>query len=255
MEEGKVSVITPCYNGEKYVGETIQSVLSQTYPNWEMLIVDDGSTDASRRVLEAYAAKDERIRCFYQENRGSAAARNLGLREASGRYIALLDADDLWDPDFLEKQLAFMKEKRAVCVASAYRFIDSSSRDTGKRAAVLKEITKKDMLWMNRVGCLTGLYDSSCFGKLYLNEELRSVRDDYAYWYKITEMAEVIYGNQQVLASYRVLAGSTTGNKRKLIGKQYRFYRDYLHLGRLRSCVNILYWGLSGVLKFPSGRK
>ncbi len=255
MDHGKVSIITPCFNGEKYIGETIESVLAQTYPEWEMLIVDDGSADGSRAVIQSYEEKDARIRYFYQENAGSAAARNRGIREASGRCIALLDADDLWDPVFLEKQLAFMKEKKAVCVCSSYRYIDENSVDSGRISKAKAEITEKDMLYMNRVGCLTGLYDSSCFGKIYLREELKSIRDDYAYWYDIVKLSGLIFGNPEVLASYRVLPGSTTGNKRKLIGRQYRFYRDYLHLSHARSAFNILYWGISGLLKFPSRRK
>lgn len=255
MDYGKVSIITPCWNGEKYIGETIGSVLAQTYPNWEMLVVDDGSTDGSRGIVEEYAKKDARIRYFYQENAGSAAARNHGIREASGRFIALLDADDLWDPAFLEKQLAFMKEKKAVCVCSSYRYIDEKSAASDKIAKPKAEITEKDMLVRNHVGCLTGLYDTACFGKVYLKEELRSIRDDYAYWYDIVKLSGLICGNPEVLASYRVLSGSTTGNKKKLIGKQYRFYRDYLHLSRMRSAINIIVWGVSGLLKFPSKRR
>ncbi len=255
MDHEMVSIITPCWNGEKYIGETIRSVLAQTYPDWEMLIVDDGSTDGSRSVAESFAAEDARIRYFYQENAGSAAARNRGIREAAGRYIALLDADDLWDPEFLERQLAFMKEKKAVCVCSAYRYIDEQSHFSGRIAKAKAEITVNDMLLMNRVGCLTGLYDSACFGKIYLREELKSIRDDYAYWYDIVKLAGVIYGNQEALASYRVLPGSTTGNKKKLIGKQYRFYRDYLKLSRARSAFNVLYWGISGLKKFPAGKR
>lgn len=254
MDPLKVSIITPCWNGEKYIGETIESVLAQTYPDWEMVIVDDGSTDSSRAIIMSYAAKDKRIRFFSQENAGSAAARNHGIKEASGRYIALLDADDLWDPEFLEKQLAFMKEKKAVCVCCSYRYMDENSEPTGKIAPAKAEITERDMLVMNRVGCLTGLYDTSCFGKIYLKEELRSIRDDYAYWYDIVKLSDRIWGNPEVLASYRVLAGSTTGNKRKLIAKQYRFYRDYLHLPRAKSAINILIWGVSGILKFSSKR-
>lgn len=104
MKPGLVSIITPCYNGAKYIGETIDSVISQTYPDWEMIIVDDGSKDNSAQIVREYAEKDSRITLVQQENAGSAAARNNGIRRAEGQYIALLDADDLWHPDFLEKQ-------------------------------------------------------------------------------------------------------------------------------------------------------
>lgn len=112
MQENLVSVITPVYNGERFVGQTIESVLAQTYPHWEMLIVNDGSTDNSETIVCRYANQDPRIHYFYQSNKGSASARNHGLHEAKGRYIVFLDADDYWDSTFLEEQLQFMQEKK-----------------------------------------------------------------------------------------------------------------------------------------------
>ena len=117
MEKGLVSIITPCYNGAKYIGETIESVMNQTYPKWEMIIIDDGSSDNSVSVVQKYMEKESRIRLLQQANAGSAAARNHGIREAQGQYIALLDADDIWLPDFLRKQIHFMKKRNAVLAA------------------------------------------------------------------------------------------------------------------------------------------
>ena len=121
MENKLVSIITPIYNGAKYVSETIESVLKQTYPHWEMIIVDDGSKDNSAEIIREYVTKDDRIQLIQQPNGGSASARNNGIRRANGRYIALLDADDLWEPTFLESQLALMKEKDAIVVHASYR--------------------------------------------------------------------------------------------------------------------------------------
>ena len=123
-----MSIITPCYNGAKYIEETIDSVIAQTYKNWEMLIVDDGSRDDSAQIVTKYCEKEERIKLISQENAGSAAARNNGIRNAQGQYIALLDADDLWHPQFLEKQINFMKKKDAVCVYCSYDRIDEKSK-------------------------------------------------------------------------------------------------------------------------------
>ncbi len=103
---------------------------------------------------------------------------------------------------------------------------------------------------MNYIGCLTGLYDCSKYGKKYLDESLRSIRDDYAYWYKIVALENVAYGNEKVLAKYRVLKNSTTGNKRKLIMKQFHFYRKYLNKGIFLSCLDIIRWGIAGISKF-----
>ena len=110
---GMVSVVMPCYNGADFISETIDSVLAQTYENWELLIIDDGSSDNSLEIVKSYAATDPRIRPISQANAGSAAARNNGIKQARGQYIALLDSDDLWLPEFLESQITFMKSKNA----------------------------------------------------------------------------------------------------------------------------------------------
>ena len=250
MVDGLVSIITPCYNGERFLAETIESVLGQTYANWEMLIVDDGSRDNTAQVAAGYAARDGRIQVVRQPNGGTASARNNAMRRAKGRYIALLDADDVWERDFLERQLAFMKEKNATCVCCSYRHIDANSNEIQHPTTPLAEITPRDMEVMNRIGCLTGLYDSARHGKVYLHEELKSIRDDYAYWYDIVKLSGTAYGNPAVLARYRVLTGSTTGNKLSLVAKQYRFYRQYLRQDMPSALVNTLRWGISGLGKF-----
>ncbi len=250
MEKGIVSIITPCYNGAKYLSETMESVISQTYADWEMFVVDDGSEDGSAELARGYAAKDPRIRLICQENAGSAAARNHGIRLAKGQYIALLDADDLWAPEFLEKQLAFMKQKQAACVYCSYARIDERSQEILRPTIARKVVTAKNMRIRNYIGCLSGLYDRSRGGTIYLREELRSIRDDYAYWIDVVNVDGRAYGNPEILAKYRVLPGSTTGNKRKLVRKQYLFYRKYLKLNPVRSLCNVAVWAVAGLTKF-----
>ena len=248
MEEGLVSIITPCYNGAKYIRETIDSVIAQTYPKWEMIIVDDGSKDNSAEIVRGYT--DERIHLIQQKNAGSAAARNNGIRQCNGQYIALLDADDLWKQDFLKKQIAFMKKRKAVCVFCSYERIDRHSKQILHPTMAKKKITTKDMRVMNQIGCLSGLYDCSKHGKIYLREELKSLRDDYAYWYDIVALEDAAYGNPEILASYRVLDTSTTGNKKKLIKKQYQFYRTHLKESVPEAAINTFIWGMCGLKKF-----
>ena len=245
-----VSILTPCYNGERFIPETIESVLRQTYPHWDMIVVDDGSTDRTAEIAAGYAARDSRVRLVRQPNGGTASARNSAMKRASGRYIALLDADDVWDANFLERQLAFMREKGAACVCCAYRHTDENSREFQHPTVPMPVIRPKDMAVMNRVGCLTGLYDTKPHGKVFLHEELKSIRDDYAYWYDIIQKTGVAYGNPEILASYRVLSGSTTGNKLALVSKQYAFYRGFLRLGVFKSLTNIVRWGIRGLGKF-----
>ncbi len=250
MIDSLVSIITPCYNGSKYIIETIESVLNQTYKNWEMIIVDDGSKDESSQIIKKYVNQDQRIKYIYQNNAGSAAARNNGIRNATGRYIVLLDADDIWDEDFLTEQLAFMRKNRAICVCCAYRMIDANSKVLSSITVPKNIITIDDMLVRNHIGCLTGMYDSQKYGKIYLREELKSIRDDYAFWLDIVKLEGKAYGNPKALASYRVLATSTTGNKYKLLIKQYEFYRNYLNLGIVKSIKNMVVWGWSGLQRF-----
>ena len=250
MIKGLVSIITPCYNGAKYISETIDSVIAQSDKDGEMIIVDDGSKDNSADIVRKYMEIEPRIKFYQQENAGSSAARNNGIRNCNGQYIALLDADDLWEPDFLTEQIAFMKEKNAVCVYSSYRLIDEKSKIILKPVKCKPEITTKNMLVTSYIGCLTGLYDSEKYGKIYLHEELKSIRDDYAFWLDIVKLEDKAYGNPKLLARYRVLATSTTGKKYKLIKKQYRFYRQYLKLGVFKSVTNVIRWGFLGLKKY-----
>lgn len=246
----QVSIITPCYNASRFISQTIDSVLTQTFTDWEMIIVDDGSKDDSSDIVEKYVKKDSRIRLIQQPNGGSANARNHGIRESTGRYIALLDADDLWLPQFLEKQIEFMKEKNAICVYSSYKRIDENSNEILKPLICRPFVNYKKMQITNFIGCLTGLYDSSKYGKKYLDEKLKSIRDDYAYWLEIVKLENAAYGNPEVLACYRVIKSSTTGNKLKLVKKQFWFYRNYLKLSFTRSLCNLLFWGLRGLFIF-----
>lgn len=250
MKEGLVSIITPVYNSEKYVVETIESVLAQTYSDWEMILVDDGSKDHSAEVIRAYEQKDPRITLLQQPNGGSANARNNGIRHAEGQYIALLDSDDLWDANFLESQIALMKRTGAVVVNASYRRIDENSKEILTPLIVNDFTTIKQQQMFNRVGCLSGLYDTTKFGKIYLKEELKSIRDDFAYWLDIIKLAGGCYGNKQVLASYRVMQSSTTGKKQKLFKSQYKFYRNYEKLSAVRSAYYTFRWMIHGIIYF-----
>ena len=250
MKKGLVSIITPVYNGEKYIKETIDSVLRQTYLYWEMFVIDDGSKDRSASIVVEYVARDHRIKLLKQPNAGSASARNNGIRHAEGQYIALLDADDLWEPRFLESQLALLKAKNAVVVYASYHRINEKSDIFLTPYKAKPFVTYSQMRKMNHIACLTGLYDSSKYGKIYLRVELKSVRDDYAYWLDIVRLSGIAYGNPEILARYRVMKSSTTGNKIKLIKHQFLFYYKYQELNLIKSFLYTIYWGISGLLKF-----
>lgn len=164
MEE-KVSIIVPVYNAEKYIRETIDCVKAQTYENWELVLVEDGSTDESLCILETVERQDGRIRVIRQENGGAAKARNHGLSKAAGRFVAYLDADDLWSPDKLEKQLAFMAKKEAAFSFTGYEFADEKGKGTGKIVRVPEELCYKEALKNTTIFTSTVIFDTKRLAK------------------------------------------------------------------------------------------
>lgn len=248
-----VSIITPMYKASAYVELTIQSVLAQSFRNWEMIIIDDASPDggASVAAVQKWVEKDSRIQLVkLTENRGSSGARNEGIRRATGQYIALLDSDDLWDSNFLSSQLSFLQSKSASFVFSSFRRIDSQGREILQPVKVREKVSYRDLLVTNDIGCLTAFYDSQKLGKFYLDESLKSVRDDYELWLRILKKSEAAFGNPQVLASYRVHGSSTTGNKFKMILPQWNIYYKYEKLGLIRSMWYLATWAFHGFLRY-----
>ena len=250
MQDELVSIITALYNGERFVEQTIKSVLAQTYPHWEMIIINDGSTDRSEAIAQKYAQSDSRIKVFSQPNKGSAAARNNGLRRAQGRYLALLDADDIWDARFLESQLAFMKQTGGQLVCAAHRRIDENNNECLRPFYPPKEARYEDLLKTCSISCLTALYDSKEHGKFYLRENLSSLRDDYALWLEMIKKVGTVYGNQEVIASYRIVNSQLTSNKRKMIRPQFRVYHEIEHLSFFKSLYYTLNWAIRGIIKY-----
>jgi len=250
MQKDLVSIITPLYNGEKYVSQTIDSVLAQTYLNWEMIIINDGSKDDSEKIVEEYVKKDNRIKLFSQANGGSASARNNGIRRAKGQYIALLDADDLWESFFLESQLKLMKEKDTLLVYGSHKRIDEVGNECLKPFVVPKEVTYYDILKTCSISCLTGVYDTSVYGKFYLNEDLKSLRDDHLFWLNILKKTKVAYGNKDIIASYRILGNSVSRNKKKVIIPQFNIYYKFEKLGLFRSVYYLASWAINGFIKY-----
>jgi glycosyltransferase involved in cell wall biosynthesis len=250
MEKGLVSIVTAMYNGNRFVGQTIESVLKQTYQNWEMIVIDDGSKDNGPALVASYAAKDKRIKLYHQENGGSAAARNNGIRRAHGQYIALLDADDTWNPDFLEKQINLMNEKNALLVYSSHTRIDEHSVECLKPFIVPPRIEYKDLLKSCYISCLTGLYDTSKFGKVYLLEDMKSLRDDYVYWLEIIKKVKVAYGNTEILANYRILNSSISRNKKKVIIPHFKVLHKVEKLGLFTSLYYLANWAFISYFKY-----
>lgn len=248
----KVSIITPAYNASRFIAQTIDSVIAQTHPDWEMLIVDDGSKDNTAEIIEEYASKEPRIKLIKQQNAGSAAARNNALRNASGKYICFLDADDLWDPNFLESQIKFMAQKNAQLVYASYRRMNEENQEILKPFIVPDMVDYKGLLKTCSISCLTAMYDRETLDDNFFNEQLKSMRDDFVFWLQILKKTPFAFGNKAVLASYRVFASSTTGNKKKVIKPQFNVYYKVEKLGLVKSVYYLINWALNGLKKYNS---
>lgn len=252
IKKNMVSIITPAYNASKFISQTIESVIKQRYTNWEMIIIDDGSKDNTVEILEEYSKKDKRIKYFLQKNAGSGAARNNGIRRAEGNFICLLDADDTWNEDFLEEQIKLIKEKDATLVFSSHTRINEEGKECLKPFIVPEKIDYKDLLKTCSISCLTAMYDVTKFGKFYLREDFKSLRDDYILWLEIIKKSKVAYGNPAILANYRVMVTSTSGNKKKVIKPQFLVYYKVEKLGLLKSIYYLVHWGLNGLKKYKN---
>ncbi len=219
-----VSIITPSYNTAEYIAETIKSVQSQTYENWEMIIVDDCSTDNTDEVVKAYLS-DPRIKYLKNEkNSGAAVSRNYAIREAKGKWIAFLDSDDIWLPKKLEKQIAFMEQGGYHFSYTNYEEIDAQSDPLGTVVTGPKKVTKHGMYNYCWLGCLTVMYDAEFVGLIQIENIKKN--NDYAMWLKVCKKADC-YLLGETLAKYRRgrVGSISTHGYSTLIKWHYRLYR------------------------------
>lgn len=224
IDFGLVSVIMPSYNCGRFVGATIDSIIAQTYENWELLITDDGSTDDSMSIIRQYASRDPRIKVYSLDgNYGAGVARNNSIKEASGRYIAFCDSDDRWYPEKLETQLAFMAEKGCCLSYTSYMTCDEEDELVGI-VNCLPAIGYRQILRDNGIGCLTAIYDVGKIGKNYF-QEIRK-RQDWCLWISIIKAHGTALGLREPLAYYRVRSNSVSSNKVALLKWNYQVYRN-----------------------------
>ena len=253
MKNELVSIIMPSYNTSEYVAESIKSVLNQTYTNWELIIVDDCSTDNSEEIIKQFA-NDERIRFFKnKKNSGAAISRNFALREAKGKWIAFLDSDDLWEPEKLEKQIGFMRENDYKFSYTAYVEIDEKAKENGITVIGPKKITKRGMYNYCWPGCLTVMYDAEYIGNIQIEDIKKN--NDYAIWLKIIKKTNC-HLLKEKLAKYRIRQGSISRySKITLIKHHYLLYRVGEKRNVFMSCVltvRNLFWGTYKKIRYVS---
>lgn len=243
-----ISIITPTYNCGKFIGETIESVIKQSYENWEMIIVDDCSTDNTKEVVEEYIKKDSRIKYHLLEsNSGAAVARTRAMELAQGKYMAFLDSDDLWMTNKLEDQLRFMKDNNYNFTCTEYEQIDEHGNLLGKIIKVKNKTNYDGVLLSCPVGNSTVMYNVEKMGKFKV-PNIRKRNDD-ALWLQMLKKEEYIYGMKETLMKYRIRSNSISSNKIDLVKYHWYLYREIEHLSVVRSMFHICCWGVIKVLK------
>lgn len=265
-----VSVIMPTFNAQAYVGEAIASVLAQTLGAWELLVIDDGSTDSTVSVVDELRGKDARIKLLRtKSNSGPAEARNVGIAAARGQYIAFLDSDDVWFPQKLAHQLSVMSESGAAFCCAAYRIL-RDNQITAQTVHVPPVITYSRMLRGSVIGCLTVVYDTRILGKCRFDDGRSWIdgsiyrrwinkvgHEDYALWLHLLRTNEQrgvnnqyrFVGIDEPLAAYRVHDSSFSSSKKRAALYQWIIYRRSEKLGLLRSLYYFLQYAMSGVTK------
>lgn len=237
----KVSIITPVYNSEKFLKDTIESVINQTYKDWELILVDDCSDDDSKQVIDEYVKQDKRIRYYLlNENSGAAVARNYALEKSTGRFIAYLDADDLWFKQKLERQIKFMKNNNYGFTCADYEVIDEEGNSKNKIVNMPKRIDYNLFLRNTIIQTVGVVVDTEIINKQLLHMPLIRRRQDAATWCQILKSGFDCHGLNENLASYRRVNNSLSSNKIKAIKGTWYLYRRIEKLSFFKSCYSFI---------------
>lgn len=238
MSNPTVSIITATFNSQRFVKETIDSILAQTYTDWELIITDDESSDSTIDILESYSRMDKRIKIYrLKTNSGAGVARNNSIKHSQGRYIAFCDSDDQWMPNKLQKQIDFMTLYDCALTYSSYKLINEIGDKLGQVLAK-KSLNYKEMLRNNYIGCLTAIYDTDKVGKVYM--PIIRKRQDWGLWLKILKKDRIALGIIDTLAIYRVRSSSLSNKKRSLIKYNFNIYRKVEKFSIIKSSFLII---------------
>ena len=244
-----VSVIMPAYNAGKYIEEAIRSVIAQTVTDWELLVIDDCSTDETCAIVAKLAEQDERIRLFRnEENRGVARTRNRGLDLCRGQYVALLDRDDLWLPEKLAKQLQQLRDTGAELGYCSYAMIDKNGCSIRADYLVPEAATYEWILRENVIGCSTAIMTQHVAKRNKFSTDF--YHEDYVMWLSLLKEGIRACGCQEVLAKYRVTSDSRSGDKLRSAKNRWKILRVYLELPLWKSCKVFIQYALTAVAKY-----
>lgn len=225
MNEPLVSIITPVYNAERFLSDTIKSVKNQTYEKWELLLVDDCSKDNSVSIIKEFQKSDHRIKYIkLEKNSGASVTRNTGIKNAKGRFIAFVDSDDIWEPNKLEIQIKYMLDKKLGFTFTSYRYMKENGTKTNKVAKAPKKINYNGLLKNTIIGCSTVVVDRKIIGDFFM--PLVKKGQDTATWLMILRSQEYAYGIEEVLVDYRLVGNSLSSNKIKALKRTWNTYRN-----------------------------
>ncbi|MCR5108917.1 MAG: glycosyltransferase [Lachnospiraceae bacterium] len=247
MTEGMVSIVVPVFNAERIIEDTIRSVMAQTYEDWELILVDDSSTDKSREIITEYVS-DKIILTTNDNKKGAAGARNSGISEARGQYLCFLDADDLWDPEKIKKQTEQIREKNCAFSFTGYEFADENGVGMSKIVHVPRKISYKQALKNTTIFTSTVMFDMSKLSKEdimmpYVESE------DTATWWRILKKVPFAYGLDESLTLYRRSAGTLSSDKTIAIKRIWKLYRDVEKLPVIYSAFCFVFWAFHAVLR------
>tara|TARA_X000000950_G_scaffold75656_1_gene94571 strand:- start:4473 stop:5237 length:765 start_codon:yes stop_codon:yes gene_type:complete len=244
----KVSIITPCFNSAEYISDCIDSVVNQTYQNWEMIIIDDNSSDQSVKLIKKKKSTEGRIKLIeLEENIGSAMARNEAIKAAKGRFIAFLDSDDKWYSNKLSIQIDYMKTNKIFFSFTSYDIINNNGNPTNNVISVPEKITYNQYLKNTIIGCLTVIIDTKNIS-IPLMKDIRTSHD-MILWLDILKNERYAFGLNKVLASYRLSSNSNTKNKLFAAIDVWRVYRNYERLNIINSLYNFIQYSFNAIKK------
>lgn len=244
-----ISIIVPVYNASRFLSETIETVQKQTYTDWELLLVDDCSKDDSVKIAREYAVNDTRVRSIVQEyNQGAAQARNRGVKEARGRYICYLDADDIWESDKLQKQIKYVQDNNIGFCFTGYEFADENAVGLGKIVKVPETIDYNQALKNTTIFTSTVMFDRT----IIEDEDIcmpQIASEDTATWWKVLKKYGKGYGLDLNLVRYRRTANTLSSNKFEAIKRIWNLYRKYAGLSFIKSAYCMCLWALRAVFR------